>query len=146
MEAAKIYRIYFHGPAYQVLDCAWRDGNRIIGKMAKNLPNDHDPSEPDADCAAADRALLPDRRPLEISEHSRMGLPLILIKCVGREPRTWPKGGCMQSSLPIRAKKFDAEVVDADGNRYLRFSGYRTVALPDSVDAEPLNALQMVTS
>ncbi len=27
VDAASIYRIYFHGPAYQVLDCAWRDGD-----------------------------------------------------------------------------------------------------------------------
>ncbi len=43
-------------------------------------------------------------------------------------------------------EKFDAEVVDTRGNRYLRLSGYRTVTLPDTVDAEPLQALQHVTA
>ena len=45
IEAADIYRLYFHGPAYQVLERAWWDGNRIVGLMAKNLPNNHHPSE-----------------------------------------------------------------------------------------------------
>ena len=38
--------------------------------------------------------------------------------------------------------KFDAEVVDTEGNRYLHLSGYRTVAVAGVVDAERLKALQ----
>ena len=41
---------------------------------------------------------------------------------------------------------FDAEVVDSAGNRYVQLSGYRTVAVPNSIDAEPLKALQMAMS
>jgi hypothetical protein len=37
---------------------------------------------------------------------------------------------------------FDAEVVDGEGNRYLRLDGYRTAQVPSSVDTEPLKALQ----
>ena len=44
---------------------------------------------------------------------------------------------------PMRGS-FDAEVVDTKGNRYVQLSGYRTVALPNGVDAEPLKALQAV--
>ena len=36
---------------------------------------------------------------------------------------------------------FDAEVVDASGNLYLQVSGYRTVALPESIDSKLLTAL-----
>src|ERR1019366_8263651 len=45
IEAADIYRLYFHGPAYQVVERAWWDGHRIIGLMAKGLPANHLPSE-----------------------------------------------------------------------------------------------------
>ncbi len=45
IEAAQIYRLYFHGPAYQVLERAWWDGNRMIGLLAKNLPGNHHPFE-----------------------------------------------------------------------------------------------------
>jgi len=39
---------------------------------------------------------------------------------------------------------FDAEVLDTTGNRYVHLCGYRTVALPDAVDAEPLKNLRAV--
>ena len=45
IEAAEIYPLYFHGPAYQVLERAWWDGQRIVGLMAKSLPPNHLPSE-----------------------------------------------------------------------------------------------------
>ncbi len=45
IEAADIYRLYFHGPAYQVMERAWWDGHRIVGLMAKGLPANHMPSE-----------------------------------------------------------------------------------------------------
>ncbi len=45
IEAADIYRLYFHGPAYQVLERVWWDGERVIGLMAKGLPSNHQPSE-----------------------------------------------------------------------------------------------------
>ena len=38
IEAAEIYRIYFHGPAYQVLGRAWREGDQIIGQSPKTCP------------------------------------------------------------------------------------------------------------
>jgi ribosomal protein L32E len=41
---------------------------------------------------------------------------------------------------------FDAEVVDTKGNRYLHLNGYRTVAVPNAVDAEGLKALQAAMS
>jgi hypothetical protein len=41
---------------------------------------------------------------------------------------------------------FDAEVVDAAGNRFVQLSGYRTVAVPNSIDAERLKPLQLAMS
>jgi hypothetical protein len=38
LKAADIYRIYFHGPAYQVLEQAWWEANRAVGLMAKACP------------------------------------------------------------------------------------------------------------
>jgi len=41
---------------------------------------------------------------------------------------------------------FDAEVVDAKGNKYLRLNGYRTATVPSGVDAAGLKALQAAMS
>jgi hypothetical protein len=38
-------------------------------------------------------------------------------------------------------KTFDAEVVDAAGNRYLRLVGYRTAQISTGIDSDPLKAL-----
>ena len=45
IEAADIYRLYFHGPAYQVVEKAWWDGKQVIGLFAQGLPPNHHPSE-----------------------------------------------------------------------------------------------------
>jgi hypothetical protein len=42
--------------------------------------------------------------------------------------------------------RFDAEVVNAKGTRYLKLSGYRTVAVPGAVDAGRLEALRAAMS
>ena len=148
VEAAKIYRIYFHGPAYQVLERAWRDGERMIGQMAEDLPSDHDPSTgPTLIAPRLIELCFQTAGLLEISEHNRMGLPLYVHQVSWSRAPELAEGPLFAVVTPDAAgEKFDAEVVDTRGNRYLRLSGYRTVALPDSIDAEPLQALQHVTA
>ena len=77
----------------------------------------------------------------------RMGLPLH-IDCVGSvslpdsaEERLY---GVVTPNL--NNNSFDAEVVDANGNRYLQLTGYRTVAVPNAVDAERLKTLRAAMS
>src|SRR5664280_2731113 len=43
--ADAIYKVYFHGPAYRVLDRSWRQGDRQIGLLAEGLPANHQPPE-----------------------------------------------------------------------------------------------------
>ena len=92
MEAADIYRVYFHGPAYQVLERAWRDGDRIIGLMAKNLPDNHHPAERPAVASPRLIELCFQTAGLwEMSEQGRMGLPQHVHQvCFG--PLRWWRG------------------------------------------------------
>jgi hypothetical protein len=143
IRATDIYRYYFHGPAYQVLERAWRDGERIVGQLAKRLPDNHRPAE---------RPILMAPRLIELcfqtaglwemGVKSRMGLPYqIRHVSVWRAPEL-AEGPLYAVVTPSpEGTNFDADVVDAAGNRYVYLSGYRTVALPNSVDAEPLKAL-----
>ena len=78
----------------------------------------------------------------------RMGLPqhvdqvCLLSADVARQVSRPPKAEFYAVVTPDPdGGTFDAEVVDTAGNQYVRLSGYRTVALPNSVDAEPLKAL-----
>ena len=147
IEAADIYRIYFHGPAYQVLERAWWDGKRMVGQMAEGLPGNHQPSEQPTLMAPRLIELCFQTAGLwEMGVQSRMGLPQHVaasLACV-RAPEL-AEGRLYAVVTPDPEQgSFDAEVVDTTGNRYVQLSGYRTVALPNSVDAEPLKALHAV--
>jgi hypothetical protein len=146
VDAAQIYGIYFHGPAYQVLDGAWRDGERIIGQMSADLPTDHNSSQgPTLIGPRLIELCFQTAGLLEISEHNRMGLPLYVHCLSWSRPPELAVGPLFAVVTPdVATEQFDAEVVDTQGNRYLRLIGYRTVSLPESVDAQPFHALQNV--
>ena len=143
MEASNIYRVYFHGPAYQVVERAWRDGNRIIGLMAKNLPSNHYP--PERPTLATPRLIelcFQTAGLWEMSVEGRMGLPQHVHQvCLWPTPE--PAEGQLYAVVTSHPDhgSFDAEVIDSTGKQYVRLSGYRTVALPGSVDIEPLKVL-----
>ena len=89
VDAAQIYRIYFHGPAYQVLERAWWDGTRIIGEMAADLPANHEPPEQPTLMAPRLIELCFQTAGIwEMGTTSRMGLPMHINTCASsREPQ-----------------------------------------------------------
>ena len=144
--AAQIYRVYFHGPAYQVVDHAWWDGQRMIGELAANLPVNHQP---------ADRPTLMSPRLIELcfqtaglwemGAQKRMGLPLHVEQVSWLRAPKSAEGHLYALVTPNPEQgSFDAEVVDSSGNRYLILNGYRTVATGNGLDAEALQAMQAV--
>jgi Polyketide synthase dehydratase N-terminal domain len=146
IEAAEIYRIYFHGPAYQVVGRAWRDGDRIIGQLAENLPHNHHPHEKPTLMAPRLIELCFQTAGLwEMSAEGRMGLPLHIDKVSVRRAPDDSKGGVYAVVTPnLEQESFDAEILDAKGKQFVELRGYRTIALPSSVDVEPLKALHAV--
>jgi NAD(P)-dependent dehydrogenase (short-subunit alcohol dehydrogenase family)/acyl carrier protein len=147
IEAADVYRLYFHGPAYQVVERAWWDGHRIIGLMAKGLTANHLPSELQTLMAPRLIELCFQTAGLwEMGAQGRMGLPQH-IDCVSsssllRAPESADTRLYAVVTPDQDRGSSDAEVVDTKGNRYLHLSGYRTVAVPSAVDAGRLKALQ----
>jgi hypothetical protein len=145
VEASDIYRVYFHGPAYRVLERAWREEDRIVGQMAKNLPLNHQPSEQSTLIAPRLIELCFQTAGLwEMGIQGRMGLPLYV-----HEIRFFNCADLIESQLhaavtPASDGSFDADVVDLAGNRYMSLRGYRTIALPYTVDSEPFKALHAV--
>jgi hypothetical protein len=148
VEAADIYRLYFHGPAYQVVEKAWWDGNRMIGLLAKDLPSNHYP--PNLPTLTAPRLIelcFQTAGLWEIGTHARMGLPQHL-DCVSSTPVPEPFDARLYAVVTPGPGQgnFHAEVVDAEGNRYVHLTGYRTVATPNAVDAEQAKALHAMLS
>jgi hypothetical protein len=145
VEAANIYRVYFHGPAYRVLEQAWHQEDHVVGQMPKSLPTDHQPPERPTLVAPRLIELCFQTAGLwEMGVQGRMGLPQYV-----HEIRFFQFADLADSQFhsvvtPASDGSFDADVADAAGNRYLHMAGYRTVALPYTVDSEPFKALQIM--
>ncbi len=148
IEAADIYRLYFHGPAYQVVQRAWWDGKRIVGLMANGLGDNHHPSGlPTLMAPRLIELCFQTAGVWEMGVEGRMGLPQHIDRVsVWRDP-VEAEGRLFAIVSPnLREGSFDAEVVDEKGNRCLQLSGYRTVAVPGAVDAGRLKVLQAAMS
>jgi hypothetical protein len=145
IDAAEIYQLFFHGPAYRVIRQAWREGERFIGEMAQNLPVHHYPKNQPLTHAPRLLELCFQTAGLwEMSTEHRMGLPLHLDRvCLCRNPEL----ACEPLYAVVKFEPdkggFDAEVVDASGNLYVQMTGYRTVAFTASIEAESLKQLHL---
>ena len=148
IEAADIYRLYFHGPAYQVLEKAWWDGKQVVGLLAKNLPANHHPSElPTVMAPRLIELCFQTAGVWELGLQGRMGLPQHVQKvALFRSPDLAESRLYAVVTPDGIQKSFSAEVLDATGNCYVRLNGYQTVALPDFVNAERLKDLQAIMS
>jgi NAD(P)-dependent dehydrogenase (short-subunit alcohol dehydrogenase family)/acyl carrier protein len=145
IERSVIYGLYFHGPAYQVIERGWWDGSRVLGLMNGRLPENHHPAE--LTTVASPRLIelcFQTAGLWEMGVEGRMGLPQHIDRvCFVARPAAAAK-------IPLYARvtphpkqgSFDAEIVDADGSRYLQLAGYRTVTMPNAVVGERLKALQ----
>jgi hypothetical protein len=136
VERDAIYRIYFHGPAYQVLERATLAGDRAVGLMAHELPPNSQPA--DAATLMAPRLIelcFQTAGVWEMANKGVMALPLgIGAVTTYRQPEA--AGGARLCAL-VTARDggaaFDARVVDESGNLYVELQAYRTVQLPGEV-------------
>ncbi len=149
IERADIYGLYFHGPAYQVVGRAWWDGRRIIGRMATGLPNNHQPSElPTMIAPRLIELCFQTAGIWEMGVLGRMGLPQHIDRVSVLLCPSESAGGSLYAVVtpnPSRGS-FDAEILDSQGNLYLRLTDYRTVAVPNSIDAERTKTLRAAMS
>jgi len=146
--ADDIYRVYFHGPAYQVVERAWWDGVRLIAQLAANLPANHHP--PELNTAISPRLIefcFQSAGLWELGVLGQLGLPQHVEQVrLLRAPEL--ADGPLYSIIAPHSQPshFDVEVLDAAGNVYLQLTGYRTVVLPEGVDANAVKALQALMS
>jgi acyl transferase domain-containing protein/NAD(P)-dependent dehydrogenase (short-subunit alcohol dehydrogenase family)/acyl carrier protein len=148
LEASDIYRIYFHGPAYQVLEKAWWDGTRIVSLLAKGLPSNHHSSElPTIMAPRLIESCFQAAGVWELGVQRRMGLPQHVRRIsLFRQP-DMTQGRLYAVVIPsAEEKSFAAEVLDENGNCYMSLDAYQTVALPGFVDAKRLRSLQAALS
>jgi hypothetical protein len=143
VEAGDIYRLYFHGPAYQVMENSWRSGDEVVGLFSDNLPANHDP---------ADRGTLACPRLIELcfqtaglyelAGKSRMGLPYQIGRVEFLDSPARATGRVRAAVTAVGDDRFDAQVVDDEGKVFMRLRGYRTMEMPDPVSADLLAPLK----
>ena len=134
VDSDRIYRVYFHGPAYRVVQSAWRQNSVVVGRMAANLPPAHTPPEPGP-------TLLPRLIELcfqtagihEIGKTGKLGLPngLDRVRCSSNLDNV--EGTLYAVVTPKPQGTYDAVVTDERGNVFVELVGYRTIALPAPV-------------
>jgi hypothetical protein len=83
----------------------------------------------------------------EMGSQGRMGLPLHVDYVSSLGAPAQPEERLYAVVTPqLEQECFDAVVVDAKGTCYLELRGYRTVALPGGIAAEPLQPLKDLMS
>ena len=143
VEAGSIYNIYFHGPAYQVLERAWRDNGSAAALLSDKLPPNHEPA--DLATVAAPRLLescFQAAGVWEIGTSGRMGLPHRVDRLVALRDPTAANDRRLYAIAKPNGDGYDAMVVDSEGTVYVQLFGYRTIQLPTPVDAQLLEPIE----
>jgi hypothetical protein len=130
---AAIYRVFFHGPAYRVLEGVHVDGGSAVGVMREALPpNARDPEADERTSPRLVELCFQTAGMLDVARRSAFGLPAAL-RSVRLTGAARPEGVRLYAEVhPGDDGGLDARVVDADGRVHVVLSGYRTVALPSA--------------
>ncbi|MGB8022137.1 MAG: SDR family NAD(P)-dependent oxidoreductase, partial [Candidatus Nanopelagicales bacterium] len=138
-----VYRLYFHGPAYQVVASAWRAGDAAVTQMSTTLPPNNLPAY--VPTQAQPRAIelcLQTAGLWESGREGRMALPTHVDRAVVYGAPT--DGGPLVASARETDNGFDCVVTDQGGNVVVTLEGYRTSALPQSLPDEVIAPLRSV--
>ncbi|MDJ0925092.1 MAG: SDR family NAD(P)-dependent oxidoreductase [Acidimicrobiia bacterium] len=143
LESGPIYEIYFHGPAYQVIDrVATADGS-VVGTMAAELPPNHVPGEQTlATTPRLTELAFQTAGVWEIATEGTMALPLHIDKVVYAGNPEAAQGRLHAIVRPQGDGAFDAVVTDESGTGFVSMTGYRTVQLPAPLAAAAATQLR----
>ena len=132
----EVYRVFFHGPAYQVVDEAWHRGSDAVTRLARRLP---------AACAPAAGQTTTEPRLAEacfqtaglweVGQAGQLGLPAHVDQ-VSTLHRPLPDSELFAVAHQAEDGSFDCQVVDSEGDVVVRVKGYRTIVLGNALPAE----------
>ncbi len=145
---ADVYRLYFHGPAYQVVGEAWRDDGAAAGRLAEHLPVDHEPSSTPTLLGPRLEELCFQVAGLwEAGHEGRLALPAHVdrLRVLG-EVATGETENVVAIARPVQGQPgvFDCRVLDPTGRVILTLDGYRTVPMPGPLSDEVRSPLRDV--
>jgi malonyl CoA-acyl carrier protein transacylase len=145
VQAEDIYRLYFHGPAFQVLEGVQRAGDTVLGKLNKRLPS----------ITSEEHALLSTPTLVELCFQTagiwEIGKTGIMALPSSIESLTLYRQNVNGATIYAEVKPihsgngelhFDARVVDSKGRLYLELKEYRTTPMPVTVEPNLLAPLK----
>jgi malonyl CoA-acyl carrier protein transacylase/3-oxoacyl-(acyl-carrier-protein) synthase/NAD(P)-dependent dehydrogenase (short-subunit alcohol dehydrogenase family) len=131
--AAEIYKSFFHGPAYQVIERAGVSGAQCLALMAHDLPANTAPVNAESIMAPRLIELCFQSAALWHTEIKHaMAFPLGFEKVTAYRQPEEAAGRRLYCvcTTPNDGESFDATVVDEAGNVFVTLAGYLTVARP----------------
>jgi hypothetical protein len=136
IDAAGIYRVYFHGPAYQVLEKVWATDDGPVGRMSGGLPPNHVPGDqPAVVCPRLIELCFQTAGIWDIQASGRMALPHRIARVtVARFADAATKPIYAIDRPGSEKGTFDANVVDSLGRVLVALRGYGTTEVPDPID------------
>jgi len=141
-----IYRLYFHGPAFQVLDGVQCSGDTVLGRLNQNLP----PATSDGRHLSTPTLVELCFQTAGIWEAGVTGV-LALPQSIGSLHIY--RDDIRDTSIfaevtPLHAKdgslSFNARVLDENGNIYLEIKNYHTSPLPYAAEPELIAPLKVL--
>jgi hypothetical protein len=147
LDPEAIYRVYFHGPAFQVLEGVQSDGDRVIRKFRLDLPPMTGQPKETLIAPLLIELCLQTAGVWEIGKTGVLALPTAIDRVIVH--RTPESKATLYAEIEPKpgendALDFDARVVDAEGNLYIELHGYRTARLPDPIDDQDVAPLRAV--
>ncbi len=142
VDPAAIYGIYFHGPAFRVLDGVQSSDGRVVGRFNASLPPVTAQPASTLTLPLLIELCLQTAGVWEIGRTGTMALPVALDRVILH--RTEVNGDALYADMIPRQGSnghlcFDGRVVDGAGNVYLELEGYHTAPL-SRLDDESLLA------
>ncbi len=131
--AAEIYKAFFHGPAYQVIERAAVNGRSAAALMARDLPPNTSPAHAASFMAPRLVELCFQTVALwSLKSTGSMALPAGIERVAVYRQAEEAGERRLYALVQARAQDgvFDAQVVDEDGRVYVELQGFRTVARP----------------
>jgi acyl transferase domain-containing protein/NAD(P)-dependent dehydrogenase (short-subunit alcohol dehydrogenase family)/acyl carrier protein len=135
-----IYRVFFHGPAYRVLDRVEGAGpNQVIGCMTADLPLDT--TNPNHGSVVGPRLIelcFQTAGVWEIGHSGQLALPAGVDRVTVRDPSM--NGGTLVAEVTAHPSaeglSFNARVRDGEGRVHVELTGYRTSRMPNTLPEE----------
>ena len=145
VQAEDIYHLYFHGPAFQVLEGVQRSGENVLGKLNKKLPAFTNGEHALLSTPTLVELCFQTAGIWEIGKTGIMALPRSIESLTLYRQNV--NGAAIYAEVkPFRSGNgelyFDARVVNSKGRLYLELKEYRTTPLPVTVEPTLLAPLR----